>query len=124
MNKVALILLIAITICSGCMHLKVVDCNSEIDYVIIRKLYQKGVIGNAWCLNDSLLFTHVVGLINNPSNYNGWNHQKPLYDLNDLPHRYSIVDIEPPFTLSKKANTDTLLVQKDTFSLVFLMQCI
>ena len=60
-------------------------------------------------------------LIENKSRYNKWKSNGPIIDFNSDPHSYTLGDLGLPYTIFKRANSDTLLVEKDGYTLKFLM---
>ena len=60
-------------------------------------------------------------LIENKSRYNKWKSNGLIIDFNSDPHSYTLDDLALPYTISKSANSDTLLVEKDGYTLKFLM---
>lgn len=54
-----------------------------------------------------------ASLIFNPCNDSIWLSHGPIIDFNDEPHEYTLSDLAYPFTISKKKNTDTLVVNKN-----------
>ncbi len=50
-----------------------------------------------------------------------WKSNGPIIDFDASPHRFTLDDLEMPYSLYKKKNSDTINVIKDGFELKFLM---
>lgn len=50
-----------------------------------------------------------------------WKSNGPIIDFDDKPHEFTLDDLEMPYSLYKKKNSDTINVIKDGFELKFLM---
>lgn len=61
-------------------------------------------------------------LVENNCNYVNWQSNGPLIDLNTEPHKYTLDDLGLPYMVYKKANSDTLYVEKKGCLLKFLIQ--
>lgn len=123
MKEVYTLLLLLSILALACDDLKSIECTDSVDNLTVVTCSQMGILSNRWSLNNEFVLHHRVSLIENVDGFNDWHHDPPLYELNDLPHSYSIIDIEPPFLLQKKRDNDTLVIQKDGFYLKFRMDC-
>ena len=60
-------------------------------------------------------------LIENDNGFSNWLHNGPVIDFDTIPHKYTIGDLGFPYYIFKKANNDTIIVEKEEYILKFLM---
>ena len=72
-------------------------------------------------INDSLVIASGSRLVHAPDDFNDWSDRGILIDLNNEPHEYTLGDLEVPFTLSKEAGSDTIVINKGENTLKFLL---
>jgi len=116
--------LILLTLFLSCHNGSTIDCSTKIEALIVTDLHQDVFWKSQWCINNEWSLHSATFLIENPDSFIDWSHRKPIYEFKDLPHRYAIPDIEPPFIFYKKAHSDTITVMKDSCKLKFQISCL
>lgn len=58
----------------------------------------------------------------NNSSYSGWETHEPIISFTNEPYKLGIRDVPFPFKVYKRANSDTLVVLKDSFELKFKLR--
>lgn len=95
--------------------------DTEIDTIQITGYEKYGSLRGAVFYKKSMFVNTSALLIENPFNYNDWKSNGPIIDFNSEPHSYTLDDLGLPYTLAKKANSDTIYIEKDGHILKFLM---
>lgn len=60
-------------------------------------------------------------LVENLSSFSDWKSNGPIIDFDTILHKYTLDDMDFPYIISKKANSDTIIVFKNGFVLKFLL---
>lgn len=60
-------------------------------------------------------------LISNPQNFQNWDSHAPSISFSDQPYMPKLWDVPFPYYISKIAYSDTFTVNKDNFTLYFLL---
>lgn len=102
------------------IYYRVADFGTEIKPTFIKggEPFGSGRGGVYYKLNHSV--SAVSYLVENKQNYN-FKYGGPLVDFDTIPYRLQLGDLRFPYTLSKEADNDTIVVEKDGHSLKFLM---
>ena len=103
---------------------KYIKLNSQmkIDSTRITGNEKYGMLRGAVFYKKEYFIGKSAKLIENNCEFNSWESNGPIIDLNSKPHDYTLGDLGLPYIVYKKANTDTLNVVKDGFNLKFLLQ--
>ena len=91
--------------------------NMEILPITINRINNRGGIK----INDSLVINARCKLIFCPEGFNGWKTNGPVIDFNSKTHIYRLEDLEIPYEISKKPDSDTLFVKLGDEKLLFLL---
>lgn len=81
-----------------------------------------GVLRGAVFFDNGYFIDTSAKLVVNSCKRMDWKSNGPLFDLHSKPHEYTLTDLGLPYTVYKKANEDTLHVEKDGCVLKFLIQ--
>lgn len=102
---------------------KSADFNTEIKPTEVNRKEVFGSLRGAlfykknWFIDKGAL---LVG--NNPVDKKLWDSYGPAIDLNSEPHHYTLGDLKLPFIVSKQANSDIILVKKDSLTFKFKLE--
>ncbi len=93
----------------------------QIDTTFITGYDSYGALRGAVFFKKNKFISTSAILIENKSRYNKWKSNGPIIDFNSDLHSYTLDDLALPYTILKSANSDTLFVEKEGYTLKFLM---
>lgn len=97
----------------------IANYETEITTVMVNGEFGGGRGGIGYKKNHFISTSAI--LIENKAGYNKWENNGPIIDFNSEPHAYTLYDLALPYTISKNANSDTLIIEKEGHVLKFLM---
>lgn len=97
-------------------NLKEISYSDYLDTTLIE-LENSGRGGLRLDTNFYLRWSYYIE--DNNSSYSGWETHEPIISFTNNPYKLGIKDVPFPFKVYKLANSDTLVVLKDSFELKF-----
>lgn len=103
---------------------KYIRINSQvkIDSVMITGNENYGALRGAVFYKKGYFISTSAKLIENNCEFNSWESNGRIVDLNKDPHEYTLDDLGLPYVIYKDVNSDTLHIKKDGCILKFLLR--
>lgn len=96
-----------------------VEHKTAIDSILVKGEF--GILRGGIAYKERHIINTTGILIENNYGYNKWKSHGPIIDFDTIPYINRLSDLATPYTLFKKANSDTLFVEKDGYPLKFLL---
>lgn len=94
---------------------------TEIPLTQITKYNNYGYLRGTVFFNESNYINSSARLIGDNTFKDIWRSNGPIVDFDTIPYEYTLDDLEMPFYLYKRKNSDTIHVTKDGYNLMFLL---
>jgi hypothetical protein len=116
-TTIMIVFILLIVIAKFSQRPKDVGYSTELNAVKITKPQNRGSI----YINDTLVINSASELLNKPAGFDDWMSHGPIIDFDTIPYAYTLGDLNTPYTLSKRKNNDTIVINKNGDTLLFIL---